>query len=55
MFSWKIDKDISLELLEARHTDELFRLTDENRDFLCRWLPWVNTVREPKRYSRIYQ
>lgn len=47
MFSWEIDETISLELLESRYTEELFQLTDENRDFLGRWLPWVDAVHEP--------
>jgi ribosomal-protein-serine acetyltransferase len=35
----------SLELLDVRHVDELFRLTDTNRKHLRAWLPWVDSSR----------
>jgi ribosomal-protein-serine acetyltransferase len=31
--------------LELRQADELFRLTDENREHLRTWLPWLDTIR----------
>jgi ribosomal-protein-serine acetyltransferase len=31
--------------LELRHVEELFRLTDSNREHLRRWLPWLDTIR----------
>lgn len=48
MFSWQIDNDIQLELLEARHAKELFQLTDQNREYLAQWLPWVDSVQQPR-------
>lgn len=48
MFSQQIDDNIRLELLESAHTGEFFRLTDENREYLSKWLPWVDSVREPE-------
>ncbi len=48
MFVWQIDKNIQLELLDARHTKELFQLTDQNREYLAQWLPWVDSVQQPE-------
>ncbi|MBK6772109.1 MAG: hypothetical protein IPG78_08290 [Ignavibacteria bacterium] len=36
-----IDKNLKLELISLSHVDELYRLTDDNRKFLNKWLPWV--------------
>lgn len=41
MFKYVIDRDIELRLLETRHSEELFQLTDSCRDYLKEWLPWV--------------
>lgn len=48
MFNWQIDDDIRLELLKARHAEELFKLTDQNREYLGQWLPWVDSVQQPE-------
>lgn len=42
MFKYVVDNNISLKLLEIRHSEELFRLTDKNREYLREWLPWVD-------------
>ena len=44
MFSYKIDQRRELRLLEAHHAEALFSLSDRNRDFLRRWLPWVDAA-----------
>jgi ribosomal-protein-serine acetyltransferase len=44
MFRYIIDDDIELRLLEERHAEELFALTDQNREYLREWLPWVDDV-----------
>lgn len=46
MFSFPIDDEIELRLLEERHAEPLFALTDKNREHLARWLPWVEHTRE---------
>lgn len=46
MFSWQVDNNIQLELLESYHTNEIFALTDRNREYLRQWLPWVDSVKE---------
>jgi ribosomal-protein-serine acetyltransferase len=40
----RLSDHLSLELLTPGHADDLFRLTDENRDYLRQWLPWVDKV-----------
>ena len=30
-----------------QYADELFALTDQNREFLKQWLPWLDTVTTP--------
>jgi ribosomal-protein-serine acetyltransferase len=47
MFAHEIDADTSLTLLEDRHGDELFALTDRNRSHLREWLPWLDRIRTP--------
>jgi len=45
MFAFRLTPEITLELVEPRHADELFRATDANRDHLRRRLPWVDATR----------
>ena len=40
-----IDEDIELRLLTKAHANMLFALTARNRDYLRRWLPWVDGTR----------
>ena len=42
MFGITIDGDLSLQLLEERHAEELFALVDRNRSYLREWLPWLD-------------
>ena len=42
MFAHEIDAHITLRILQPHHSGELFRVTDENRDHLRRWLPWLD-------------
>lgn len=37
-----VEKDLCLELLNESHAKELFDLTDKNRKYLRKWLPWVD-------------
>jgi ribosomal-protein-serine acetyltransferase len=46
MFSWVIDNEIELRMLEVRHAAELFALTNRNRGYLSVWLPWVRMTHE---------
>lgn len=45
MFPYQLDEDVALELLEPRHADELFAITESNRDHLREWLPWLDSTR----------
>lgn len=33
-------------MLELRHAENLFLLTDKSRKHLTEWLPWVNFIKE---------
>ena len=46
MFAFTIDDEVELRLHEEHHAEELFALTDRNRNHLGRWLPWVEHTRE---------
>jgi ribosomal-protein-serine acetyltransferase len=43
-FRYIIDQETELRLLEEEHTETLFALTDENREYLRQWLSWVNSI-----------
>ena len=43
----KINESLALSLLRPQHAPSLFELTDKNRTYLRKWLPWVDfTVHE---------
>ncbi|MEC1178230.1 GNAT family protein [Metasolibacillus meyeri] len=42
MFSFTVDKKISIELLQQHHKEELYELIDTNRLHLRKWLLWVD-------------
>jgi ribosomal-protein-serine acetyltransferase len=46
-FEIEISPGLALAPLETRHADELFRLTDANREHLREWLPWLDRTRGP--------
>lgn len=48
MFSRIIDDKISLNLSIPQYSEELFKLTDRNREYLGVWLPWLERVKEEK-------
>src|SRR2546427_12734961 len=41
----RVDDDVDLRILTEAHAKALFALTDRNRDYLRRWLPWVDGTR----------
>jgi glycerate 2-kinase len=41
MFSLRLTDEIELRLLEERHAEALFAVVDQNRDYLRKWLPWL--------------
>ena len=48
MFTYKLDDDSELLLMEARHAEELYELVDANREHLRQWLPWVDGEKSPE-------
>ena len=44
MFSLTVDDEVSLELAEMHHAQEIFDLTERNREHLAPWMPWVETT-----------
>jgi len=47
MFFRHLHNEIKLSLSIPQYADELFELTDRNRDFLKQWLPWLDAVTRP--------
>ncbi|MCU0494231.1 MAG: GNAT family N-acetyltransferase [Chloroflexaceae bacterium] len=47
MFSYNLGDGAELRPLEERYADELFALTDRNRDHLRQWLGWVDIKPNP--------
>lgn len=48
MLPHRLGEELQLEAIEPRHAAELFALTDRNRAYLRRWLPWLDANREEK-------
>jgi len=46
--SFAIDNDLKLVILNHGHAEDVFKLIQQNRDFLREWLPWVDGVDEPE-------
>jgi ribosomal-protein-serine acetyltransferase len=45
MFSYIIDHELDLRILEERYAEELFNLTEANRLHLNQWLMWADDLR----------
>ncbi|RYM05561.1 N-acetyltransferase [Sporolactobacillus sp. THM7-7] len=50
MFIFPVDNDIQLKLFEQDDVDVLFALVDRNREYLRRFLPWVDEVASADHY-----
>ena len=46
-FTHRLDENTELSILEPLHAEELFALIDRNRNYLRRWLPWVDGTKSP--------
>jgi ribosomal-protein-serine acetyltransferase len=42
MFIHKINEDLSLKLIELRDGERIFALTNNSRNYLRQWLPWLD-------------
>lgn len=45
MFTLQVNEKIFLRMLSARDSAQLFELTDQSRDYLKQWLPWLDSIR----------
>lgn len=45
MFTLQINDKGFLRILSGRDADALFKLTDQSRDYLSKWLPWLNDIK----------
>jgi ribosomal-protein-serine acetyltransferase len=45
MFIHAIDDDLSLKLIELRDVERIFELTNNSRDYLREWLPWLDNTK----------
>ncbi|WP_096188151.1 GNAT family N-acetyltransferase [Evansella halocellulosilytica] len=48
MFFHTINEELKLEILQEKHAEELFQLTDSSREYLGEWLPWVAFTTTPE-------
>ncbi len=55
MFSCRFRSDAELRLLEERHAEALFALTEQDRRQLREWLPWVDPTRSVEDTRRYIQ
>lgn len=53
MFSFKVDEQIKIELLQQQHKEELYKLIDVNRVHLRQWLLWVDKRQSPMDFEPI--
>jgi ribosomal-protein-serine acetyltransferase len=44
MFTHRLDQGLELRILEERNAEELYMLTEANRPYLSRWLPWPDDI-----------
>ena len=47
MFSFHVREGLELGLLEEQHAEDLYAAVDMNREYLRRWLPWVDVTQCP--------
>ncbi|PYZ98908.1 RimJ/RimL family protein N-acetyltransferase [Alteribacter lacisalsi] len=55
MFYREINEHTKLEILQDKHTEGLYQLTEEGRDYLSHWMPWapaIKTADDTKGYIR---
>ncbi|MDK8182603.1 GNAT family protein [Paenibacillus sp. UMB4589-SE434] len=45
MFSYNVSSEIQLKLLQPVYAEEIYEVTNHNRDHLREWLPWVDNMK----------
>lgn len=53
MFSFRVDDELKIELIQQQHKEELFRLVDTNREHLRKWLLWVDKRQTAENFDTI--
>lgn len=53
MFIYPIEDGLYLRLLTTKDKETLFQLVDESRDYLRKWLPWVDQTQSAEQYKQI--
>lgn len=53
MFSFQVDDELKIELIQQQHKEELFRLIDTNREHLRKWLLWVDKRQTAEDFNTI--
>jgi ribosomal-protein-serine acetyltransferase len=46
MFTRKITSEVEIRLTLPHYAEEIFAVTDENREFLRQWLPWLDGAKD---------
>lgn len=44
MFVHKIDEELSLKLIDVKDAERIFELTNDSKDYLREWLPWLDST-----------
>jgi len=44
----EVDEQLTLRQLHLDEAEQLFKLIDKDRDYLKKWLPWVDSTESPK-------
>lgn len=55
MFTYKIDEELSLKRIEFKDAEELFALSDQSREHLRTWLPWIDFTNSPEDTKKFIQ
>ncbi|NRD79808.1 GNAT family N-acetyltransferase [Bacillus sp. BRMEA1] len=53
MFSFEVDEEILIELLQQHQKNELYELIDTNRNYHRKWLLWVDKRNSPEDFEPI--
>lgn len=44
MFTYRVDDSLGMRILDYHHAEDLYALTDENRQHLRQWMSWADDV-----------
>ncbi|WP_062107101.1 GNAT family N-acetyltransferase [Bacillus niameyensis] len=55
MFVHKVDEELYLKLVELQDAEALYQLTNQSREYLREWLPWLDTTRRVEDTTRFIE